>query len=72
MRELEAARVVKVVFVPTAQNSADLLTKSLPLDAFERHRVVVMGEIPASAGAEGGVERGRSEPPGVTERTRDA
>ena len=55
MRELEASGALKVRHVSTVDNAADLLTKALPLDAFERHRVSVMGHA-ASAGAEGGVE----------------
>ena len=42
VRELEAMGIVEVHHVPTADNRADLLTKALPREAFERHRAALM------------------------------
>ena len=42
VREFEASGVLKVHFVPTASNHADVLTKGLPLPDFRRHRAALM------------------------------
>jgi hypothetical protein len=42
VRELEASGVLKVHFVPTDANHADILTKGLPLPAFRRHRAALL------------------------------
>ena len=42
MRELRGAGVVKVDYVPTDENTADLFTKILGRQPFEKHRKVVM------------------------------
>ena len=44
VRELMAEGEVKVVHIDTALNTADLLTKPLPADAFTRHRATALGE----------------------------
>ena len=44
VRELEAMGVVRVKHVPTDRNRADLLTKALPREAFNRHRASLMRE----------------------------
>ena len=60
MRELEAAGVVKVTYVPTALNRADVLTKVLPRPVFEEHTAVLMGHAThqedGSSLTEGGVD----------------
>ena len=38
MRELNHEGKVKVIYVPTAENHADMLTKALPTDVFHKHR----------------------------------
>ena len=42
MRELRGAGVVTVKYVPTADNTADLFTKVLSRQPFEKHRRKVM------------------------------
>ena len=42
VRELEASGVLRVKHIPTERNRADLLTKALPRDAFDRHRASLM------------------------------
>ena len=49
MRELNAAGVVKVKFVATEENTADLFTKILHRQPFEKHRSTVMN-LPAGRG----------------------
>ena len=44
VRELEAMGVVRVKHIPTDRNRADLLTKALPREAFNRHRASLMRE----------------------------
>ena len=46
VRELHAAGVVKVDYVPTDDNSADVLTKALSPPVFARHRATVMNLTP--------------------------
>ena len=46
VRELHAAGVVKVDYVPTDDNSADVLTKALSPPVFARHRATVMNLAP--------------------------
>ena len=43
VRELVARKVVVTKFVPTAQNVADVLTKPLPRQAFQKHRATLLG-----------------------------
>ena len=43
VRELVARKVVVTKFVPTAQNVADILTKPLPRQAFQKHRATLLG-----------------------------
>ena len=42
MRELRAQGVTKLVLVPTKEMSADMMTKVLDDDTFERHRDFIM------------------------------
>ena len=42
MRELRGAGVVTVTYVPTDENTADLFTKILGRQPFEKHRKVVL------------------------------
>ena len=42
VRELEASGVLRVKHIPTERNRADLLTKALARDAFDRHRASLM------------------------------
>ena len=49
VRELEAMREVKVTYVPTRDNSADVLTKCLPFDDFTRHTDALMSDVAAHA-----------------------
>ena len=44
VRELAAQGEIAVEHVNTALNTADVLTKSLPADAFVRHRATALGE----------------------------
>jgi hypothetical protein len=43
VRELMAEGALEVVHVETALNTADVLTKSLPSEAFELHRATMLG-----------------------------
>jgi hypothetical protein len=43
VRELAAEGAIQVEHIGTAANTADLLTKPLPLDAFALHRATAMG-----------------------------
>jgi hypothetical protein len=52
VRELEAAGVLITRHVPTEDNAADMLTKHLPHDVFQRHLIKLMGG--GSGVAEGG------------------
>jgi hypothetical protein len=52
VRELEAAGVLVTRHVPTEDNAADMLTKHLPYDVFQRHLTNLMGD--GSRVAEGG------------------
>ena len=45
VRELFFEGELVVESVPTADNSADLLTKSLPRDAYERHRARLLNIV---------------------------
>jgi hypothetical protein len=48
---------IKIVWVPTAQQRADMLTKAMRTPAFEDHRDALMGKCPGTvAGSRGGVE----------------
>jgi len=61
VREWVAQGDVRVVYVPTDQNPADMLTKSLEAGPFCRHRDALSGEQPAaapSAAHVGGTEAG--------------
>ena len=49
MRELRMAGKVKVILVPTAENAADILTKAVDNNTFERHRATIMN-LHAAAG----------------------
>ena len=40
---------VKVILVPTAENAADILTKAVDNNTFERHRATIMN-LHAAAG----------------------
>ena len=42
LREMRGAGLVKVKYVPTDENTADLFTKILPRHSFEKHRKVVL------------------------------
>ena len=42
MRELRGAGVVTVKYVPTDENTADLFTKILSRQPFEKHRKTVL------------------------------
>jgi hypothetical protein len=42
VRELQACGTLKVFWIPTAENSADLLTKALERSVFEKHRDTIM------------------------------
>ena len=42
VRELEALGTLKVCHVPTEDNHADILTKTLPYNTFTRHRCALM------------------------------
>ena len=44
MRELRGAKVVTVHYIPTDENTADLFTKVLKRQPFEKHRKVVYGQ----------------------------
>ena len=48
VRELEALGEIRVYHVPTEHNSADVLTKALPREDFERHRATLM-QLPGAA-----------------------
>ena len=48
MRELRGAGVVTVKYVPTDENTADLFTKILGRQPFEKHRKVVL-KLPGGA-----------------------
>ena len=48
MRELRGAGVVTVKYVPTDENTADLFTKILGRQPFEKHRKVVLN-LPGGA-----------------------
>ena len=50
VRELEASGALKVEFVPTAANHADILTKGLPLAAFKEHRAALMSRVAVRGG----------------------
>ena len=59
VRELHAAGVVKVEYVPTGDNGADVLTKALSPPVFAQHRATLMN-LPRErllTVAEGGEER---------------
>ena len=43
VRELVSRKVVVTKFIPTAQNVADVLTKPLPRQAFQKHRAALLG-----------------------------
>ena len=43
LRELRGAREVEVRYVPTDENTADIFTKVLKRQPFEKHRKVVYG-----------------------------
>ena len=45
VRECEAAGLLKVHYVPTDANVADLLTKGLPLPTFRRHRAATLATL---------------------------
>ena len=51
MRELRGAGVVTVKYVPTDENTADLFTKILGRQPFEKHRKFVMN-LPGNDGVE--------------------
>ena len=42
LRELVSEQVIRVEYVPTAQQHADVLTKPLPVDTFRYHRNTLM------------------------------
>ena len=42
MKELRVRGMVKVVLIPTAENSADILTKALDTKTFKKHRAAIM------------------------------
>ena len=43
VRELVARKTVVTKFIPTAQNVADVLTKPLARQAFQKHRATLLG-----------------------------
>ena len=56
MRELRGAGVVQVNYVPTAENPADLFTKILGRQVFEKHRATVLNTNAAKLHPEGQVD----------------
>ena len=42
MKELRHRKIAKVTLIPTAENSADLLTKALDTATFKKHRAAIM------------------------------
>jgi hypothetical protein len=56
VKEACDADEIKIVWVPTAQQRADVLTKALRQPVFEGHRDVLMGVQPTGARSRGGVE----------------
>ena len=42
MKELRHRKIAKVTLIPTAENSADLLTKALDTVTFKKHRAAIM------------------------------
>ena len=65
MRELVAEGEVTVQRVSTADNVADLLTKSLPYDAFVKHTACVSGDAVWAYPTEGGASMPREGGVGV-------
>ena len=59
MRELSGAGTVKVKYVHTDQNTADIFTKILGRQPFEKHRSVVMN-LPAGNGLQDAFAAGLS------------
>ena len=49
MRELRGAGVVTVKYVPTDENTADIFTKILARQPFEKHRKVVLNQAAGPA-----------------------
>ena len=56
MRELRGAGVVQVNYVPTAENPADLFTKILGRQVFEKHRGTVLNTNAAKLHPDGQVD----------------
>ena len=54
MRELRGAGKVQVKYIPTDENTADIFTKILTRQPFEKHRKVVLN-LPAGGGLEQGL-----------------
>ena len=42
--EVTIHKTVAIKYVPSAENCADMMTKCLPADTFERHRNVLLGQ----------------------------
>ena len=51
MRELRGKAIVKVGYIPTDENTADIFTKVLDRQPFEKHRRTAMN-LPGGSGLE--------------------
>ena len=46
LQEKIVRREIDLLYIPSADNLADLLTKALPVDAHQRHCARIMHEVP--------------------------
>ena len=68
MRELRGAGVVRVQHIPTEQNPADLFTKVLGRQLFEKHRATVLNSMALSRAR---VDKFHPDGPGVTSTSKN-